>query len=230
MASEIITRKEARAQGLKRYFTGAPCKRGHIAERHVSNLTCIECGKEKQRAAQWHVKNRERHNENGRKWRAANLEKVNVRAREASKTPEAKARRAVWYANNRDRINEKLRAECPERRAAKIASAKAWAKANPERFAEHMRRHARKRRAQKHGSNGTHTAADLAEILKVQGNRCAYCRADLRHQQKHVDHIKPLALGGSNARANLQYLCRPCNQSKSARDPIDYARSLGRLL
>jgi hypothetical protein len=28
---------------MKRYFTGKPCKRGHIAERLVSNSTCVEC-------------------------------------------------------------------------------------------------------------------------------------------------------------------------------------------
>lgn len=34
---------EARAAGLHRYFTGQPCKHGHIAERLVSNHTCLEC-------------------------------------------------------------------------------------------------------------------------------------------------------------------------------------------
>jgi hypothetical protein len=32
-------------QGEKFYFTGAPCKHGHIAKRRVSTSTCIECTK-----------------------------------------------------------------------------------------------------------------------------------------------------------------------------------------
>jgi len=41
---QIITRKEAREKGLKRYFTGKPCKRGHVAERYVShNRPCVVC-------------------------------------------------------------------------------------------------------------------------------------------------------------------------------------------
>jgi hypothetical protein len=32
---EIISRAEAKARGLTRYFTGKPCKYGHIAERYV---------------------------------------------------------------------------------------------------------------------------------------------------------------------------------------------------
>ena len=40
---EIITRADAIAKGLKRYFTGLPCKRGHVCERVVSTKTCVEC-------------------------------------------------------------------------------------------------------------------------------------------------------------------------------------------
>ena len=40
---KIITRKEAKEKGLKRYFTGKACKNGHIAERLVCNKTCIDC-------------------------------------------------------------------------------------------------------------------------------------------------------------------------------------------
>jgi len=45
---EIITRDAARARGLKRFFTGVPCKRGHVAERYVvgtGGAMCIECGR-----------------------------------------------------------------------------------------------------------------------------------------------------------------------------------------
>ena len=40
----IISRKEAEAKGLKRFFTGIPCKKAnHISERLVSNKGCIKC-------------------------------------------------------------------------------------------------------------------------------------------------------------------------------------------
>jgi hypothetical protein len=42
VAIRIISRKAARARGLRNYFTGEPCKRGHIAERAVSGC-CVEC-------------------------------------------------------------------------------------------------------------------------------------------------------------------------------------------
>ena len=40
---EIITRKEAIERGLKRYFIGVPCPKGHICERLTSSRNCYEC-------------------------------------------------------------------------------------------------------------------------------------------------------------------------------------------
>lgn len=39
----VITRADARALGLKRYFPATKCKHGHLAERLVSNGSCLEC-------------------------------------------------------------------------------------------------------------------------------------------------------------------------------------------
>jgi hypothetical protein len=45
---QIIKLSEAKKQGLKHYFTGVPCKRGHISLRNVANANCMECSREKQ--------------------------------------------------------------------------------------------------------------------------------------------------------------------------------------
>jgi hypothetical protein len=42
----IITRQEAKARGLKRYYTGVPCSRGHRSERRVADKKCLKCTKE----------------------------------------------------------------------------------------------------------------------------------------------------------------------------------------
>ena len=39
----IITRNEAIKQGLKYYFTGKTCKKGHMSNRSVVNHACCEC-------------------------------------------------------------------------------------------------------------------------------------------------------------------------------------------
>jgi hypothetical protein len=38
-----ISRQEAIAKGLDRYFTGEPCKYGDVAERDVSTGACLKC-------------------------------------------------------------------------------------------------------------------------------------------------------------------------------------------
>ena len=40
---KIVSRQQAIEQKLTRYFTGKPCKHGHIAEKLLSNRTCVEC-------------------------------------------------------------------------------------------------------------------------------------------------------------------------------------------
>ena len=40
---KIISRQQAIAQKLTRYYTGLPCKHGHVTEKLLSNRTCVEC-------------------------------------------------------------------------------------------------------------------------------------------------------------------------------------------
>jgi len=40
---EIQTRKEAAQLGQTKYYTGKPCKHGHLAQRYVSSGLCISC-------------------------------------------------------------------------------------------------------------------------------------------------------------------------------------------
>ena len=47
--SAIISRAEAKAAGLKRYFTGKPCPKGHVADRGVGDGACVICKAEDSR-------------------------------------------------------------------------------------------------------------------------------------------------------------------------------------
>jgi hypothetical protein len=46
---KIITRAAARAKGLTHYFTGKPCKYGHISERRVAYAACLGCEVDRER-------------------------------------------------------------------------------------------------------------------------------------------------------------------------------------
>lgn len=45
--------------------------------------------------------------------------------------------------------------------------------------------------------------------------RCVYCGARAPDVQLHVDHVKPVALGGTDDIANLATACADCNHGKS---------------
>lgn len=40
---KIISRLEAAKLGLKKFYTGKPCRHGHMAERYVSTQACLAC-------------------------------------------------------------------------------------------------------------------------------------------------------------------------------------------
>lgn len=43
MRSGVTSAAEARAIGAKRYFTGRPCPKGHVADRFTARGVCVEC-------------------------------------------------------------------------------------------------------------------------------------------------------------------------------------------
>lgn len=45
---KVNTQKEALAQGIKRYFTGIPCARGHVEARLTSSRECMGCKRERE--------------------------------------------------------------------------------------------------------------------------------------------------------------------------------------
>jgi hypothetical protein len=63
---DVIGRSEARAKGLVHYFTGKPCKHGHIAKRKVCDSHCAECDQEN--ISRWRAANKQRERDCHRNW------------------------------------------------------------------------------------------------------------------------------------------------------------------
>lgn len=201
---EAISRGAAQAAGLKHYFTGKPCKRGHVAPRYVCDKACVECKNaqrrqfaaahpEKMRAyvTKWREGNRGAHRAAGRSWRERNVE-------------EARAAFQEWYETNRDAIRESARRRYEANREAEIARTKAWQQANPEKQrAIEQRRRARKLEALCDccTPEDFHSINDLARLAGFE-----------------VDHVEPLALGGRHCRHNLQLLTPADHKAKTASD------------
>ena len=52
------------------------------------------------------------------------------------------------------------------------------------------------------------------QVFQRDGYRCRECGATNKETTLHVDHIKPVAKGGTNDLSNLQTLCEACNRAK----------------
>jgi 5-methylcytosine-specific restriction endonuclease McrA len=103
---------------------------------------------------------------------------------------------------------------------AYLAKMRAWRKDNPEKVQVWVRN----RRAKLKGLNGSHTIDDIKALLEAQQGLCVYCRCDIR-ESFQVDHIVPVAKGGSNDKSNLQLLCKTCNLDKRDKDPHEYLKT-----
>lgn len=76
------------------------------------------------------------------------------------------------------------------------------------------------------GSNAHACGAEkaLRIAMKLHGGICFYCEARLDASDDPtlwtVEHIEPMALGGTSHLGNLVIACKPCNQAKGHK-PID---------
>lgn len=57
------------------------------------------------------------------------------------------------------------------------------------------------------------------EVLKRDSHTCRYCGASAPDATLTVDHVTPVALGGSDSPDNLVAACRDCNAGKASTSP-----------
>ncbi len=227
----IISKQDAIRIGLKKYFTGKPCKHGHISHRYIQSNSCMECINEN--VKKWSRNNNARCASNMRLWRKRNPERVKIIGDKSNvkwfSKPENRALAAYLsktrYWAKREEIlsyNKKFR---DENKVLIKERQQRWYNKNKGYFLIS----ARNRKARKRKNGGSHTASDIADIFRLQRGLCAYCKIKLT-KKRHVDHIIPLIAGGRNDRKNLQLLCSPCNLSKGPKDPIVFSQERGLLL
>lgn len=139
------------------------------------------------------------------------------------------ASQAEWRSRNRERSRQKTKAwreANPERAKAAV---KAWIIRNPERVRLIARVTSATRRARVRQIGGSISVDQILDLLNKQKFKCASCRISLKDGY-HLDHINPISKGGSHSIDNAQLLCPPCNIGKGAKNPIEWANELGRLL
>jgi len=156
---------------------------------------------------------------------------------------EIKAKSAIWRANNKARAKE-VSAASRAKNAEKIKSrSSAYYKKNRDRIRagniayivtpagrDACKRRDQNRRAREREAGGNLSKGLAERLFMLQRGTCACgCNQPLGDNY-HLDHVMPLALGGSNTDNNIQLLREVCNLQKHAKHPVDFMRQRGFLI
>lgn len=117
---EIISCAKAKEQGLRYYFTGMPCKNGHVSQRLVVNRHCLECHRDANRVENMSIAQVERLNDRARfRGRVENLTTEQIaRIRERNKLCNMSKERA-------EKVRAKMRASSAARK--ELEAVPGWA-------------------------------------------------------------------------------------------------------
>lgn len=188
------SRAEAKAQGAPYYFTGLPCKHGHVAPRKTKGA-CVECLR-----AEW----------------AAPSETRAEYFRQYNKTDKAKEAKQRYYAANRDAVIARANARPKEEKRRYGAD---WKKNNPEATRADTSNRRRRHRDASPPWLTLHQKADMRALylLAAQMTRTT-------GEPYVVDHIYPLRseiVCGLHVPWNLRVMTREANLRKSNNMPDD---------
>ena len=200
---EKITRAEAKALGLRQYFTGEPCSHGHVAPRQTASYTCSKCNLEYKRR------------------NPPATEQVRAEyARRIARNPD-KCRNISARAQAKARLKREVRIAIPGEKRDHYryiyVQSVMDAQLQRERTRESKRKAKRKARAlrDRHIIQRTPAWADSAAIAAVYEHRDRLVeQTGIAH---HVDHVIPLRgvlVSGLHVHNNLQVLTAEANMSK----------------
>lgn len=134
-------------------------------------------------------------------------------------------RKRAYHHKNKEIINHKKRLYRLHNTSHVDMVHKQWCLKNKQRRNEMRRRYKHQRRS----ALGTLSVGIADRLYSLQQGRCVCCGEAL-NDEYHIDHIIPIALGGTNTDDNVQLLKPSCNRSKSAKHPVDYMQEKGFLL
>ena len=126
----------------------------------------------------------------------------------------------AWRQNNKDKEFERGRARRERDREKIYENNRRWKKENPVKIGALKHR----RETRKTEAGGSYTAAEWNALVEHYGGKCLCCGRD--NVALTVDHITPVAKGGTSNIDNLQPLCLSCNSSKGTQI-IDYRPDTG---
>lgn len=188
------TRAEAKAAGAAHYFTGEPCKHGHIAPRKTKGA-CVECLQVE--------------------WRKA----ADTRAeyfKTYNKREDVKERKHVWYQENREQV---IAAAATRPSSVLQSYRNAWKEANKTQVRADTKARRRKHRSATPVWLSRRQKSEIRQMYQI-----AITMTQTTGEQYVVDHIYPLrsdVVCGLHVPWNLRVVTQSENLRKSNSLPDD---------
>ena len=204
-----------------------------------SNM-CKECAKIKTK--QWSKNNKLKKIESDRQYRSMNKDKLNKYFKEYyyENKETILAKQLEDYKKNPQKYIEKYRVYYNKNKEKCLQYRKDYREENKEYLKEYFKEYGKtdKRKAHFKNMKGARRSSiksgDVTkeDILEIEHNykTCYWCNKKLDKMDMHLDHYVPLSKNGKHTKSNLVATCSKCNLSKGAKDPIQYANSIGKLL
>lgn len=200
---KIISRDDARSAGLKRFFLGEKCGKGHVSERLVSNGSCVVCHAARSLAA--YHKNPE-----------ATITRV-IAARNEDRAKHNEKRRDYW-ARNKGILNEKRR----EFRVLNPDVVKRWDSESSKKK-QYWRTPSGR-------SLYSSRRKKMSRVLWADRDTIKSFYEEARYFGMEIDHIVPLThplVCGLHVEDNLQLLSKSTNSQKGNRfDPLTFVHEV----
>lgn len=154
----------------------------------------------------YYLANKDKIKARARAWEIANRERV----RERRKKYRAKddARSAAWRKANPERMEARRRRWREQNPDKHLQAQRDWESRNPHSVAVRLEN----RRARKKNAAGRCSIKQAQARIALYGGMCAYCGI---RPHEPLDHVIPLARGGTNWPANFRPSCKKCNRNKS---------------
>lgn len=132
---------------------------------------------------------------------------------------------AIYGKKNRERIKIQHREYYDRTAPERLASVRKWNAANPEKRRTIANNYKARRRVQEGVGDST---PEIHKWKMAAPKVCYWCGIKCP-KKYHIDHYEPLSKGGKHVVANLVIACPKCNLKKSAKDPYEFAATVGRL-
>lgn len=148
-----------------------------------------------------------------------NREKINDRRRKKSQDPEEKKKLSInnkkWREKNREYDLSQQRKHYANNRQERLKKQKEYAKLHPDIIADNTSR----RRARKQNAPGIRPINRL-RIFKRDNYICHICGKYVPVKQRSIDHLIPLARGGTHTEENVALAHLICNLKRGTGERI----------